>query len=702
MKMPYRPYLLALRCWMLLASTAVAQTDYWQAAPGPYGGTSITDFLVLPQGEVYAASSSGIFFSDDDGVTWSTRSDGLTNFDIRDLHVLADGRLIAATYGSGLFSFDSGAGSWVAAGLERTYTTSIIEPSSGHILVGSNGFVYDSVDNGQTWKARSLDGFQVNVQALSFNADYLFAGSTLGVFRSARQGTSWEFASYGLEEYNILSLAADNSGAVYAGASPKNGGCALYRSRGNGNIWTCIQPASDPVVVPFMQVDTTGKLWAGAFQRLFSTEDQGSSWSARPASKSSVGALALTGSSMLIGTAGLGVFRSTKAGSTWKESNVGLISKIQSVTLAAPGRVLVGTEGGLFESTFFGNEWSRVNPDSPLIQRVTDALVDAQGRIVAATTGGVWRHTEGAGWEALGPPGMPSIRDLTMQADGSIIAAYHAGLYVFGGSTWTAMPISGSDQSSRDVAAVAVTETGTILAGAAWDSWKKAPGIGPWELMSAGSVPWFDIQSFGVSGDQVLAGTRYLGVLESRDDGSTWKTVGTGLNGTEDIRDIEFDSRQRAHIATYGSGVFQMNPWTKVWLPMNRGLESHLRVTSLAFDSNGNGYAGTLDGGLYRHIISTSTASEVTSEVPGALTLGKPFPNPVRGQITLPVQQNVAGETTIEVFDILGRRVNSTTVFQPASSWEYSFDTSILESGFYLIGVQSQGRMENSSFVVMN
>ena len=92
----------------------------------------------------------------------------------------------------------------------------------------------------------------------------------------------------------------------------------------------------------------------------------------------------------------------------------------------------------------------------------------------------------------------------------------------------------------------------------------------------------------------------------------------------------------------------------------------------------------------------------MTSEVPGALTLGKPFPNPVRGQITLPVQQNVAGETTIEVFDILGRRVNSTTVFQPASSWEYSFDTSILESGFYLIRVQSQGRMENSSFVVMN
>ena len=699
---PFRTYLLFLFCLSFCASKASGQTDYWQQAPGPFGGTSVTDFQLMPNGTLFAATSNGIFSSLDDGSSWSSRSEGLVDFDIRDLHLLSDGRLVAATYGSGLFYFDSFTAKWIAAGLERTFTTSVVEPVAGHILVGGNGFVYDSSDNGGSWSARTMDGFQVNIQALSFNSNYVFAGSSLGIFRSSNTGLTWEFASFGLEEYNILSLAADGSGVVYAGASPKNGGCVLYRSRGNGNIWTCVQPASDPVLVSTLYVDTNEKLWAGAYQRLFTSENQGDSWTARPASKSSVQAVGIGATSMVIGTAGLGVYLSQNAGSSWVASNIGLKSKIQSVVLEGAGRVLVGTEGGVFESTTFGSSWSRVHPDAPLVQRVKDTLIDAEGRIVAATAAGVWRHTDGVGWEALGPPGMPSIHDITLAEDGSLIAAYHAGLYLFGGSSWTSLPITGSDESSRDVAAVSVTSNGTILAGAAWDSWKKGPGIGPWELMSAGSVPWFDVQSFGLSGDQILAGTRYMGVLESKDEGTTWKAVGTGLNGTEDIRDIEFDANQRAHIATYGSGIFQMNPWTKVWLPMNRGLESSLRVMSLAFDSKGNGYAGTLDGGLFRHIVSTSTSLDPETEIPENLQLGQPYPNPVRGILSIPIEQQMPGTTSIQIIDLLGRTVKSDTSIKPASPWIFKLDTVDWKSGMYLVRVESAGAIKTSSFVVMN
>lgn len=451
MSLPFRTYFLGLLLILAFAMPVNGQSNYWQQAPGPFGGTSVTDIEPLPDGRIVAATSSGVFVSTDGGQSWSSFSEGLSNFDIRDLHLLVDGRLIAATYGSGLFAFNESRQSWESAGLERTYTTSIMEPAPGHLLVGANGFVYDSVNNGQSWKSRTLDGFAVNVQDVAFNATHYFAASSLGVFRSSDFGVTWQFASFGLEEYDIISVTTDVAGVVYAGASPSNGGCALYRSRGNGSIWTCIQPVTNPLLVPVIKADSEGTLWAGGYQRLFRSSNQGDGWQSVSASKSSVKAIAFVGTGMLIGTAGLGIMTSHNAGGAWTESNTGLRSKILSITLVGSGRVLVGTEGGLFESKDFGSTWSRVNPDAPLIQRITDADVDPQGRIVAATTAGVWRHTVANGWEALGPPGMPSIRDFSVQEDGSIIVGYHTGLYTLKGTTWTPTPIMGPDQSARDV-----------------------------------------------------------------------------------------------------------------------------------------------------------------------------------------------------------------------------------------------------------
>jgi photosystem II stability/assembly factor-like uncharacterized protein len=700
MTLPRRTYFLSCLLAVLFAIPVHAQSNYWQQAPGPFGGTSVTDIERGADGWLFVATSSGIFISDDEGITWSSQSQGLSNFDVRDLHMLADGRLLAATYGSGLFAFDESLQSWVPAGLERIYTSSIIEPVAGHILVASNGFVYDSLDNGKTWKSRTMDGFQVSVKSLAFNATHLFAASSLGLFRSADSGLTWQFASYGLDEYNVLSVATDAAGVVYAGASPANGGCALYRSRGNGNIWTCIQPATNPLLVPVLKVDPEGAIWAGGYQRLYKSTSQGDTWLSNSASTSSVQAIGFFGNSLVIGTAGLAVLRSQNAGQTWTESNTGLRSKIQSITLVGPGRILVGTEGGVFESNNYGSNWSRVNPNAPLVQRITDADLDGQGRIVAATTAGVWRYTSSSGWDALGP-GMPSIRDFSVRPDGSIVAGYHAGLYTLSGTTWTPTPIYGADQSIRDVSTLIVTESGTILAGASWDSWKKTSGNSPWELMSAGSVPWFDVRTFGMVGTRVMAGTRYLGILESIDDGSTWKSLGIGLNGTEDILAIAADGFDRVHIATYGSGVFQMNPWTKVWMPMNGGLGSHLIVTALAFDQVGNAYAGTLDGGLFRHVISTANEDDPGQEIPTSLRLGSPYPNPASRAITLPISLETAGMVHVRIYDLLGRERISHSTFRPASKWEFNLDVQELDAGIYMYSVQSGNEFKNGSFTVI-
>lgn len=219
--------------------------------------------------------------------------------------------------------------------------------------------------------------------------------------------------------------------------------------------------------------------------------------------------------------------------------------------------------------------------------------------------------------------------------------------------------------------------------------------------MSVGTIPWFDVRTFGNVGTRVLAGTRYLGILESTDEGSTWKTLGTGLNGTEDIQAIASDSNGRLHIATYGSGIFQMNPWSRVWLPMNQGLGTHLRVTALAFDSIGNAYAGTLDGGLFRHFVSTANEAEEGSELPSSLSLGRPYPNPAQRSITIPIIPTSAGMIQVRVFDVLGRELSSQSVFRPASAWDLQLDLSHFDSGLYLFSVQSGRELKNGSFTLI-
>jgi len=693
--------LLSVFCLLSTALSARAQSDYWTSVNGPFGGTTVWEMERGTAPSLFAATSNGVFRSLDDGRTWENVSDGLTTFDVRDLLHREDGTLWASTYGGGLYLLSDGAESWTQTSLVNAFTTVLIEPVPGLMIAGSNGFVYRSEDAGLSWTTRSLQGFDVNVQDLSFNAEFVFAATSLGIFRSADLGETWEFSSAGLQEYNVLSIETNEQGNIFAGVNPSQGGCGIYRSRGNGTFWTCVQPPTDPLTVPLLKIGPQGHLYAGGYRNLYETENEGNSWSSRSASGSSVQSVIFLDSAILVGTSGEGIRRSENNGASWTSSSQGLDSQITVVRSLEDGKLVAGTYGGVFVSTNLGESWNRAHEGNPLVQRITDVDLDQDGRMVAATTAGVWRLSEADGWVALGPPGMPSIRDIDIMADGSIAAGYHAGVYFFSGTSWVASPITGTDQASRDVSAVLETENGTILAGASWDGWRRDLSGSGWTLMSSNTAPWFDAQSFAEHNGRLLAGTRFSAVMESYDDGESWHLSGSGLNGSEDVRSVEFDGFGVPHITTYGSGVFQLNPWSRTWLPMNGGLEEHQRVSSIAFDSYGNAFAGTTDGGLFSHIVAGVDTEEQT-ELPGHLSLAPAYPNPATERVKLPFHLRSPGEVEVEVFDMLGRRVDRFSQYFVSPEAQMSVDTSNFQSGLYLYRVSSRGSSVSGSFSVIN
>ena len=685
---------------LLLPGAARGQSNWWTPVEGPYGGTTIWALERMADGSILAGTSNGVHRSLDEGRTWTGYSEGLTTFDVRDILVRADGSVWVGTYGKGLFRRTPGSAAWSAAGLDNIYVTSLAEPQAGVMLAGANGYVHRSTDDGATWAARSLQGYSVNVQSLASNATHIFAATNLGIFRSADTGSTWEFSSFGLQEYDARAIETNAEGHIFAGMQPGQGGCSLYRSRGNGSLWTCVQPQTDPLTVPMLRQAPDGSLWAGGFRHLYSTRDEGGTWLSRRAAGSNVQAVLFLSDGLLIGTHGQGVLRSMDGGISWEDSSFGMQSAITTIRAMEDGPVVAGTQGGLFMTTDLGTTWERVHPDLPLIQHVTDVVRDAQGRLIAATKAGVWRHEGVDGWVAMGPPGMPAIRDLQWSADGTLLAGYYAGVWLFSGSSWVNSSITGPDMASRDVATVFKTSAGSLLAGASWDSWRREAGEATWQLMSSNTLAWFDVQAFGEDGGRIVAGTKFAGVLQSWDDGATWFPLGNGLQGSEDIRDVAFDNRGTVYIATYGSGVYQLNPWTNTWLPVRSGLDGHWRITSMTHDPYGNAWIGTVDGGLFRHGLIGVDVEAAAPLAPAGLELGLPWPNPARDRVQL-VLNGSPGPVRIRVVDVTGRTLltDVRTLGAGPDTWDLDLDR--LASGLYLIRVEQGGQSASRRLTVV-
>jgi len=141
---------------------------------------------------------SGFYRSTDDGVSWNIGNAGIpwTAPRILDIVKTSDGVLLAAVDSisplngtlvkGGVFrSMDHGV-SWVSKsnGLTDPRVASITVDSSGELYAGTwGGGVFHSTDDGSTWTAHGLSGLVVLSMATS-TAGYVYAATDSGLFRS--------------------------------------------------------------------------------------------------------------------------------------------------------------------------------------------------------------------------------------------------------------------------------------------------------------------------------------------------------------------------------------------------------------------------------------------------------------------------------------------------------------------------------------
>jgi photosystem II stability/assembly factor-like uncharacterized protein len=275
------------------------------------------------------------------------------------------------------FLTGSASAQWLQTGPNGIYITfTCLAASGANLFAGtsvSDG-IYRSTDGGNGWMAVD-SGFPIGegAGALAVSGTNIFAGtSSSGVFLSTNNGTSWEPVNRGF---------TDTFNGVYG-------------------------PEYDnPAVQAFAVIGAD--LFAGTYNGIYLSTNDGASWAADSSMEANVRALAVRGSNLFAGSLySEGVYRSTDSGGSWALVDSGLAGNgvISVFAFAELGtNLFAGTNDGVFLSTDRGTSWTAVNNGIELnADTYVEALAVSGTNLFAGISGGgVYLSTNnGTSWIA--------------------------------------------------------------------------------------------------------------------------------------------------------------------------------------------------------------------------------------------------------------------------------------------------------------
>jgi choice-of-anchor A domain-containing protein/uncharacterized repeat protein (TIGR01451 family)/TQXA domain-containing protein len=210
-------------------------------------------------GNIYVGTEQGLFFSNDNGSTWTLTS--LTGYDVRGIAVAPDGDVYAGTWGTGVFKSTDGGSTWtdVSNGLDILAINDLVINSSGDIFVATvGGGIYKSTDGGSNWSQLNVGYAYIWTLAITSN-DEIYAGTYGdGVYYSDDNGASWYKSNYGLPALYVYSLSIDSDDNAYI-STWANG---VYTTNDGGLSWSTAGLAGTEVSSILLNKET-GTLYAG-------------------------------------------------------------------------------------------------------------------------------------------------------------------------------------------------------------------------------------------------------------------------------------------------------------------------------------------------------------------------------------------------------------------------------------------------------
>jgi photosystem II stability/assembly factor-like uncharacterized protein len=355
----------------------------------------IADIAIHPENDnlwYVAVGSGGVWKTVNAGVTWkpifddqSVYSIGCVSLDPNNPNIVwvgtgenVGGRHVG--YGDGIYKSEDGGNSWENMGLKESQHISkiIIHPENSKVLFvavqgplwskgGERGF-YKSADGGKTWNKTLGDEAWTGVTDIAIDprnpevlyaatwqrhrnvAAYMGGGPNSGLHKSLDGGESWTKLDGGLPAGNIgkigLAISPVNPDVLYAAIEQNRREGAVYRSEDRGANWT------------MMSETVSGGTGPHYYQELYASPHQ-------------LDKIFLANVRMLVSDDGGKTFY------TMKEEHKHSDNHALAFRNDDPDYLLVGTDGGLYESFDLAENW-RYMANLPLTQFYKVAVDDAE------------------------------------------------------------------------------------------------------------------------------------------------------------------------------------------------------------------------------------------------------------------------------------------------------------------------------------
>jgi photosystem II stability/assembly factor-like uncharacterized protein len=333
--------------------------------------------------------------------------------------------------------------------------------------------------------------------------------------------------------------------------------------------------------------------------------------------------VAIDASTILAGTEGSGVFKTTNAGASWVSVNSATLSNDVITSFAkAGGRIfLASQEAGIFASDDGGATWSDFNDANTLniigtntisYNATTDELMvlNSNGLFIGGTA--ATTMTPSFSSTETGLPSSPLNFISNNGSDWYITT--NAGVYTTGTSaiSWTAIN-SGLMGDALHVTTIVPFQTRLVIGTAGEGIFKSDATSVSWV---ANNANFNNLRTYAMickDASLVIAATE-KGVFVSKDIAANYKRSNTGLIDSLHVTDLVFLGTN-LYGSTENNGIFLSPDTGKTWSSYNSGL-TNLNIQKLAV-SEAYLYAVCSNGTVYQY--SASTWNDIQNGLPSGV-----------------------------------------------------------------------------------
>ncbi len=431
-------------------------------------------------GSLYSGSGStiygGLYRSTNDGGTWtkidvSAGTDELT--DVGSMLIDPAGTIVLSSSGGTAKVFRSSDGTnWtqVTAGLPQVWGGVIARLSTGTLLRGSMAGVYRLPDNGNTWVPSSggMRNCRIGRMTCTTHGEVFVATYGSGVFRTTNDGEEWTPVNNGLDNFVVNDIVSNPMGDIFI--TTDKGVMMLPHGQ---TIWRSANSGLETALAHRMIVNENGWIFAGTiYGGLFRSTDNGMSWQSNNPAISDLSSFAINADGKIYAATGFSgsgdyIYRSTNNGETWEHLTNGITDPaVTAIAETNNGSLLAGTRtAGIFLSMDNGDTWIPSNMGIGSLS-VIDFCKDQHGQMYVKTGAGMESSSDnGATWTWWGVD-LISIQSLLLSPYNTVLAG------TYRGSVYRMVSLAGLEFRS--------TQSGNWDVPATWEmnigsSWVPAP-----------------------------------------------------------------------------------------------------------------------------------------------------------------------------------------------------------------------------------